>query len=41
VGREQNKTNIAKRDLDFADAWQIFDAPMLVRIDNRKDYGEE
>ncbi len=37
----KNKTNIAKHDLDFADARQIFDAPMLVRIDNRKDYGEE
>ena len=37
----KNKTNIDKRDLDFADAWQIFDAPMLVRIDNRKDYGEK
>ena len=37
----KNKTNIDKRDLDFADAWQIFDAPMVVRIDNRKDYGEE
>ncbi len=37
----KNKTNIAKRDLDFANAWQIFDAPMVVRIDTRKDYGEE
>jgi uncharacterized DUF497 family protein len=37
----KNKTNIARRDLDFADVGQIFDAPMLVRIDNRKDYGEE
>ncbi len=37
----KNKTNIDKRDLDFADARQIFDAPMLVKIDNRKDYGEE
>ena len=37
----KNKTNIGERDLDFADAWQIFDAPMLVRNDNRKDYGEE
>ena len=36
----KNKTNIDKRDLDFADAWQIFDAPMLVDIDNREDYGE-
>ena len=32
--------NIDKHDLDFADAWQIFDAPMLVDIDNREDYGE-
>lgn len=37
----KNKTNIVERDLDFADAPQIFDAPMVVRIDNRKDYGEE
>ncbi len=37
----KNKTNIDERDLDFADARQIFDAPMLVRTDNRKDYGEE
>lgn len=36
----KNKTNIANHNLDFADARQIFDAPMLVRIDNRKDYGE-
>lgn len=39
--KSKNKTNIDKRDLDFADAWQIFDAPMLVRIDNRKYYGEK
>ena len=37
----KNKTNISERNLDFADAYQIFDAPMLVRIDNRKDYDEE
>ncbi len=37
----KNKKNISERDLDFADAYQIFDAPMVVRIDNRKDYGEE
>ena len=37
----KNKTNIEKRGLDFADAQQTFNAPMLVRIDNRKDYGEE
>ncbi len=32
--------NISKHSLDFVDAWQIFDAPMLVDIDKRKDYGE-
>ena len=39
---DENKRaeNILKHDLDFADAWQIFDAPMLVDIDNRKNYGE-
>jgi uncharacterized DUF497 family protein len=32
--------NIGKHELDFADAGQIFDAPMVVNIDNREDYGE-
>jgi uncharacterized protein len=29
-----------KHALDFANAWQIFDAPMVVDIDNRENYGE-
>lgn len=39
---DENKRaeNIGKHDLDFVDAWRIFDAPMLVDIDNREDYGE-
>ncbi len=39
---DENKRaeNIIKHDLDFADAWQILDAPMLVDIDSREDYGE-
>ena len=39
---DENKRaeNIGKHDLDFVDAWQIFDALMLVDIDNREDYGE-
>jgi uncharacterized DUF497 family protein len=39
---DENKRaeNIAKHELDFADAWQIFDAPMIVNIDDREDYGE-
>ncbi|MEO8073727.1 MAG: BrnT family toxin [Acidobacteriota bacterium] len=41
-GWDENKRteNIGKHELDFTDAWQFFDAPMLFDIDNRKDYGE-
>ncbi len=38
---DKNQINIRNRGLDFADAWQIFDEPMLTEIDNREDYGEE
>jgi hypothetical protein len=27
--------------LDFADAWQIFDAPMLTVLDTKEDHGED
>ena len=39
---DENKRaeNIGKHELDFVDAWQIFDAPMVVNLDNREDYGE-
>ncbi len=37
---DKRAENVSKHKLDFTDAWQIFDAPMLVDIDNRKDYGE-
>jgi len=39
---DENKRaeNIGKHDLDFVDAWQIFDAPMLVDVDDREDYRE-
>ena len=37
----KNEVNIRKHGLDFADVSEIFDAPMLVRLDNRKDYGED
>lgn len=37
---EKNKENIRKHELDFADAWEIFDAPMLSQLDTREDYGE-
>lgn len=38
---DKNRENIRKHGLDFADARQIFDAPMLSGIDKRADYGEE
>ena len=37
---DKRAENIGKHDLDFIDAWQIFDAPMVVNIDNREDYEE-
>jgi uncharacterized DUF497 family protein len=37
---EKNKENIRKHNIDFTDANGIFDQPMLVDIDSRKDYGE-
>jgi hypothetical protein len=36
----KNAENIRKHGLDFNDARLLFDAPMLVDIDNREDYGE-
>jgi uncharacterized protein len=38
---EKNKENIRKHGLDFADAWQIFDAPILAALDTKEDYGED
>lgn len=37
----KNEENIRKHGWDFADAPEIFDTPMLVRLDNRVDYGED
>jgi uncharacterized DUF497 family protein len=38
---QKRLTNIRKHGLDFRDAWQLFDAPMLVALDEREDYGED
>jgi uncharacterized DUF497 family protein len=38
---EKNRENVRKHSLDFADAWEIFDAPMLTALDTREDYGED
>ena len=37
----KNESNIAKHGLDFADARHVFDAPLLVALDERDDYGED
>jgi uncharacterized DUF497 family protein len=37
----KNKANIRKHGLDFTNAREIFDAPMLAEIDNSEDYGEK
>ena len=39
--RQKNKLNVEKHGLDFADAYQVFESPMLVKLDDREDYGEE
>ncbi|MCP4654224.1 MAG: BrnT family toxin [bacterium] len=37
----KNETNIRKHGLDFADAPEIFDAPVLNWLDTRYDYEED
>lgn len=38
---DKNIANIKNHDIDFCDAWKIFNEPILKKIDNRKNYGEE
>jgi len=38
---QKNQENIRKHGLDFADAWEIFDAPMQTALDTRADYEED
>ena len=38
---EKNRENIHKHGLDFTDAWEMFEAPMLTELDTREDYGED
>lgn len=37
----KNRRNIRKHVFDFADAAQIFQSPLLARLDIREDYGED
>ncbi len=39
--KNKNETNIERHEIDFRDAHLIFEHPMLIRTDTRKDYGEK
>ncbi len=38
---QKNQDNIRKHGFSFANAWEIFYAPMLVDLDDRMEYGED
>ncbi len=40
-GEVKNKTNIEKDGIDFADAVDIFNHPMLELLDEPENYGED
>lgn len=37
----KNRANIQHHQLDFIDAWKVFKRPVLKRLDERKEYGED
>ena len=37
----KNQANIRNHRIDFADVPPLFDGPMVVKLDTRRDYGEE
>jgi hypothetical protein len=37
----KNQSNLAKHGFDFADAFWVFNLPMVVEFDEREDYGED
>ena len=37
----KNELNLDKHGFDFADAYRVFDLPMVVDLDERSDYGED
>lgn len=37
----KNRINILKHGIDFADAIDVFNHPVLTAFDGREDYGEE
>ncbi len=39
--KRKNQINIEKHGLDFAGVHKVFQFPMLVKVDDRKDYNED
>ncbi|MBC6431716.1 BrnT family toxin [Nostoc sp. HG1] len=39
--QQKNEVNIAKHEIDFADAYRIFRLPLRISLDDRQDYGED
>ena len=37
----KNKLNIEKHKIDLADVSPVFDGPMYITVDTRRDYGED
>jgi uncharacterized DUF497 family protein len=37
----KNEANIRKHGFDFRDGWELFQGPILARLDEREDYGED
>lgn len=37
----KNFENIRKHQIDFADVPEMFESPMLIKLDDRIDYGED
>jgi len=38
---QKNQKNVGKHGLDFADAFRLFNQPLLIQFDGRDDYGED
>jgi hypothetical protein len=38
---KKNRANIRKHGIDFRDVIDLFNHPMLIRLDTRQDYGED
>jgi uncharacterized protein len=38
---KKNRENIRKHGLDFTDAWQVFENPLFVKLDDRTEYRED